>query len=68
MATKLLILHGYSDGATSFTGLRDFFQANGYARDDVFLLNYASMDDQSQFSDFADKLDEDYEKRLLCAR
>ena len=49
MATKLLILHGYSDGATSFTGLRDFFQANGYARDDVFLLNYASMDDQSQF-------------------
>ena len=64
MATKLLILHGYSDGATSFTGLRDFFEANGYARDDVFLLNYASMDDQSMFSDFADKLDEDYEKKF----
>lgn len=64
MATKLLILHGYSDGATSFTGLRDFFQANGYARDDVFLLNYASMDDQSQFSDFADKLDEDFDKQF----
>ena len=64
MATKLLILHGYSDGATSFTGLRDFFQANGYARDDVFLLNYASMDDQAQFTDFADKLDEDYEKQF----
>jgi hypothetical protein len=68
MATKLLILHGYSDGATSFTGLRDFFQANGYARDDVFLLNYASMDDQSQFSDFADKLDEDYEGRFAGER
>lgn len=68
MATKLLILHGYSDGATSFTGLRDFFQANGYARDDVFLLNYASMDDQSQFSDFADKLDEDYEKQFAGER
>jgi hypothetical protein len=68
MATKLLILHGYSDGATSFTGLRDFFLANGYARDDVFLLNYASMDDQSQFSDFADKLDEDYEKRFAGER
>jgi hypothetical protein len=68
MATKLLILHGYSDGATSFTGLRDFFQANGYARDDVFLLNYASMDDQSQFSDFADKLDEDYEKLFAGER
>ena len=68
MATKLLILHGYSDGATSFTGLRDFFQAHGYARDDVFLLNYASMDDHSQFSDFADKLDEDYEKRFAGER
>lgn len=68
MAKKLLILHGYSDGATSFTGLRDFFQANGYAREDVFLLNYASMDDQAQFSDFADKLDEDYEKQFAGER
>lgn len=68
MATKLLILHGYSDGATSFTGLRDFFEANGYARDNVYLLNYASMDDQSQFSDFADKLDEDFEKKFAGER
>jgi hypothetical protein len=68
MAKKILILHGYSDGATSFTGLRDFFQANGYARENVFLLNYASMDDQSQFSDFADKLDEDYEKQFAGER
>jgi len=68
MAKKLLILHGYSDGATSFTGLRDFFQANGYAREDVFLLNYASMDDQAQFSDFADKLDEDYAKQFAGER
>lgn len=68
MAKQLLILHGYSDGATSFTGLRDFFQANGYAPENVFLLNYASMDDQSQFSDFADKLDEDYEKQFAGER
>jgi hypothetical protein len=68
MAKKLLILHGYSDGATSFTGLRDFFQANGYARENVFLLNYASMDDQSKFSDFADKLDEDYDKQFAGER
>lgn len=68
MAKKLLILHGYSDGATSFTGLRDFFQSNGYAREDVFLLNYASMDDQSQFTDFADKLDEDFEKLFAGER
>lgn len=64
MATKLLILHGYSDGATSFTGLRDFFLKHGYAREDIYLLNYASMDDQSQFSDFADKLDEDFAKKF----
>lgn len=68
MAKKLLILHGYSDGATSFTGLRDFFQANGYTRENVFLLNYASMDDQAQFSDFADKLDEDYDKQFRDER
>lgn len=64
MAAKLLILHGYSDGATSFTGLRDFFRLHGYGRDDIFLLNYASMDDQSDFADFADKLDEDFAKQF----
>ena len=68
MAKKLLILHGYSDGATSFTGLRDFFETNGYTRENVFLLNYASMDDQSQFTDFADKLDEDYLKLFAGER
>jgi hypothetical protein len=61
MANKLLIIHGYSDGATSFTGLRDFFVNNGaYSKENVFLLNYSSMDDDSTFEDFADKLDEDY--------
>ena len=63
MATKLLIIHGYSDGATSFTALRDFFVRSGaYSRDNVFLLNYDSLDDESTFEDFADKLDEDYHK------
>jgi hypothetical protein len=58
MASKLLIIHGYSDGATSFTALRDFFVNSGaYSRDNVFLLNYDSMDDESTFEDFADKLD-----------
>lgn len=64
MPKPLLILHGYSDGATSFTGLRDFFAANGYAPDEIFLLNYASMDDDAQFADFADKLYEDHEKQF----
>ena len=63
MAKKLLIIHGYSDGATSFTALRDFFVSSGaYSRDNVFLLNYDSLDDSSTFEDFADKLDEDYQK------
>ena len=63
MASKLLIIHGYSDGATSFTALRDFFVESGaYPRDHVFLLNYDSLDDASTFEDFADKLDEDYQK------
>ena len=63
MASKLIIIHGYSDGATSFTALRDFFVTSGaYQRQDVFLLNYDSLDDTSTFEDFADKLDEDYRK------
>ncbi len=63
MATKLLIIHGYSDGATSFTALRDFFVSSGaYSRNDVFLLNYDSLDDESTFEDFADKIDQDYAK------
>ena len=63
MAAKLLIIHGYSDGATSFTALRDFFANSGaYQRENIFLLNYDSLDDESTFEDFADKLDEDYAK------
>jgi hypothetical protein len=63
MASKLLIIHGYSDGATSFTALRDFFVESGaYPKGKVFLLNYDSLDDESTFEDFADKLDEDYRK------
>lgn len=63
MASKLLIIHGYSDGATSFTALRDFFVEHGaYQRQDVFLLNYDSLDDESAFEDFADKLDGDYQR------
>ncbi len=63
MADQLLIIHGYSDGATSFTALRDFFVSSGaYQPQNVYLLNYDSMDDEATFEDFADKLDED------CAR
>ncbi len=62
MARKLLIVHGYSDGSTSFEGLRDFFHGRGHRREEVFLLDYSSMDDEATFEDFADKLDADYER------
>ena len=65
MAKRLLIVHGYSDGSTSFTGLGDFLIAKGlYKREDVFYLDYSSMDDQATFRDFADKLDADRRTRL----
>jgi pimeloyl-ACP methyl ester carboxylesterase len=65
MASKLLIVHGYSDGSTSFTGLGDFLVKHGvYAATDVFYLDYSSMDDEATFHDFADKLDADHRSRL----
>jgi len=65
MAQKLLIVHGYSDGSTSFTALGKFFVAQGlYQANDVFYLDYSSMDDDATFEDFADKLDADHRLRL----
>jgi pimeloyl-ACP methyl ester carboxylesterase len=65
MANKLLIVHGYSDGSTSFTALGDFLvTAGAYRGEDVFYLNYSSMDDEATFRDFADKLDADYRARF----
>ena len=63
MASKMLIVHGYSDGSTSFTGLKTFFvEHGGYAEEDVYLLDYSSMDDDATFVDFADKLETDYQR------
>jgi hypothetical protein len=69
MSDTLLIVHGYSDGSTSFTALRDFFvTAGAYKRDHVFFVDYSSMDDQATFRDFASKLDADYEARFSGTR
>ena len=69
MATSLLIVHGYSDGSTSFTALGDFFVSQGlYTSDQVFYLDYSSMDDEATFRDFADKLDADYRTRFSGQR
>lgn len=65
MASQVLIVHGYSDGSTSFTALGEFLARKGvYAADRVFYLDYSSMDDDATFRDFADKLDTDYETRF----
>jgi pimeloyl-ACP methyl ester carboxylesterase len=56
-----LIVHGYSDGSTSFTGLRDFFQERaGYKTSEIYFIDYTSMDDETTYRDLADKLDTDY--------
>lgn len=60
---KMLIIHGYSDGSSSFTSLKEFFVQNAdYASENVHLLDYASMDDDASYRDFADKLDSEYER------
>lgn len=65
MARRLLIVHGYSDGSTSFTALGEFLVGRHlYAPEDVFYLDYSSMDDDATFEDFADKLDADHRTRL----
>jgi triacylglycerol esterase/lipase EstA (alpha/beta hydrolase family) len=63
MASKLLIVHGYSDGSTSFDALGEYLIEKGvYDKKDVYYVDYASMDDQATFRDFADKLDSDYQR------
>lgn len=65
MAKKLLIVHGYSDGSISFTALRDFFRDRaGYRNEDIFFVDYTSMDDETTYRDLADKLDTDYRSRF----
>lgn len=68
MAKKMLIVHGYSDGSVSFTELGDYFVKQGlYGKDSVYYVDYASMDDEATFKDYADKLDDDYNK-LFCPK
>lgn len=65
MANALLIIHGYSDGAGSFHALKNYFiKRKHYKRENVFLLDYASMDDDASFLDFADKLNQEYEDKI----
>lgn len=65
MADKLMIVHGYSDGSTSFTALRDFFREHAnYQETHTYFIDYTSMDDDTSYRDLADKLDTDYRNRF----
>lgn len=69
MADKIIIVHGYSDGSVSFTKLGDYFAAQRfYDEDKIYYVNYASMDDEATFRDFADKLDDDYNRLFAGER
>jgi pimeloyl-ACP methyl ester carboxylesterase len=66
---KLLIVHGYSDGSESFVGLQSFLKVRaGYGDDEIFFVDYTSMDDETTYHDIAAKLDRDCRKRFKGER
>lgn len=63
MAKYLFIVPGYSDEDFSFLPLRNLLiQENLYERENIKSIEYASLDDQVDFRDFADKFDDTYEE------
>jgi hypothetical protein len=63
MADYLFIIPGYSDEDFSFLPLRNLLIQQGlYQEQNIRSIEYASLNDQADFRDFADKLDEIYEK------
>ena len=65
MADYLFIVPGYSDEDFSFLPLRNLLvNQNLYKLNKIKSIEYASLDDQVDFPDFADKLDWEYEQFL----
>jgi Alpha/beta hydrolase of unknown function (DUF900) len=61
MSEYLFIVPGYSDEDFSFRPLRNLLTSQGlYTAKNIFSVEYASLDDQVDFYDFADKLDDIY--------
>ncbi len=61
MADYLFIVPGYSDEDFSFLPIKNLLVAEGlYDSQNILSIEYASLDDQVDFPDFADKLDELY--------
>jgi hypothetical protein len=63
MAKYLFIVPGYSDVGFSFRPLKNLLIDEGlYERENIKFIEYASLDDQVDFRDFADKFDDIYEE------
>lgn len=63
MANHLFIIPGYSDVTFSFRPLRNLLINHDlYLAQNIFSIEYASLDDQVDYYDFADKLEEVYRK------
>jgi hypothetical protein len=63
MAEHLFIVPGYSDEDFSFLPLANLLNAEGlYSRENIRSIEYASLDDQVDFRDFADKFDKTYDE------
>ena len=63
MAEYLFIVPGYSDEDFSFLPLRNLLiKENLYDSKKIKSIEYASLDDQVDFRDFADKFDDTYEE------
>lgn len=61
MAEYLFVVPGYSDEDFSFLPLRNLLiKENLYDDDKIRSIEYASLDDQVDFRDFADKFDDTY--------
>ena len=59
MADRLIIVHGCSDGYikknSCFRKLKDFLADHGgYSRNNIYFIEYSSIDDQATYEDFAD--------------
>jgi hypothetical protein len=65
MANHLFIIPGYSDEDFSFLPLKNLLvKEDLYAEENIKSIEYASLDDQADFRDFADRLDDIYEDLL----
>jgi hypothetical protein len=61
MADYLFIIPGYSDEDFSFKPLRNLLIKQGlYEKNKIFSIEYASLNDNADFRDFADRLDDIY--------